>query len=333
MEKSLILDDSTYQQLRKSKFYHPEVTEVIYDVDQLEGMIAGAINVVEKGFDMVWDKMMFNFHFNLLHEGYEAMERLIDEKNLKIRLIVEAVPENIEQIKSIPNYEIRHLDDIRSNFGILDNRAYVVSIFHKGSPKPQQAFFSNSRALIDKQQALFDQLWEIAIPLEKRIKQLETHEGSRSDRIILNSDEIEDEIISLINKCNRELIIFSSIHIFKHFIYSKNIWKYCSILLARNARIKILVDSFDPDLLYNVQLINQKTKGNLIQLEYSAKLESLNECLIIIDGSQLLRIIHDHRNIHPPLIASSTSDRNYVLVQEILFEKYWNEINNLTMFG
>jgi hypothetical protein len=327
------LDDSTYQQLRNSKFYHPEVTEVIYDINQLEGMIAGAINVVEKGFDMVWDKMMFNFHFNHLHEGYEAMERLIDEKNLKIRLIVEAIPENIDQINSITNYEIRHLEDIRSNFGILDNRAYVVSIFHKGSTKPQQAFFSNSRVLIDKQQALFDKLWTIAIPLEKGNKQLETYESQGSDKVILKSDEIEDEIISLIDKCNRELIIFSSINILKHFIYSENIWKYSSILLARNARIKILVDSFDPDLLYRVQKINQKVKSNFIQLEYSAKLESLNECLIIIDGSQLLRIIQDNRHLQPPLIASSTSDRNYVLVQEILFEKYWNEISNLTMFG
>lgn len=94
------MDDLTYQE---SKFYHPEVTEVIYDINQLERMIAGAINVVEKGFDMIWDKMMFDFHFNHLHEGYEAMERLIDEKNLKIRLIVEAIPENIDQINSITN--------------------------------------------------------------------------------------------------------------------------------------------------------------------------------------------------------------------------------------
>jgi len=325
------LDDSTYQELKKSKFYHPEVTEVIYDINQLEGMIAGAINVVESGFDMVWDKMMFNFHFNHLHEGYEAMERLIDEKNLKIRLIVEAIPENIDQINSISNYEIRHLDDIRSNFGILDNRAYVVSIFHKGSTKPQQAFFSNSRILIDKQQTLFDQLWEMAIPLEKRNKQLVSNESQGLDKVVLKFDEINEEINSLIDKCNRELIIFSSINILKHFIHSENIWKYCLMLLRRNARIKILVDGYDSYLLHQIQRINKEAKVNFICIEYSSKLESLNECLIITDGNKLLRIIQDHHL--PPLIASFSSDKNHVLVQEILFEKYWNEISNLALLG
>ncbi len=325
------LDDSTYQELKKSKFYHPEVTEVIYDINQLEGMIAGAINVVESGFDMVWDKMMFNFHFNHLHEGYEAMERLIDEKNLKIRLIVEAIPENIDQINSISNYEIRHLDDIRSNFGILDNRAYVVSIFHKGSTKPQQAFFSNSRILIDKQQTLFDQLWEMAIPLEKRNKQLESNESQGLDKVVLKFDEINEEINSLIDKCNRELIIFSSINILKHFIRSDSIWEHCLTLLGRNGIIKILVDGYDSDLLQQTQRINKEAKVNFIHIEYSSKLESLNECLIITDGNKLLRIIQDHH--HPPLIASFSSDKNHVLVQEILFEKYWNEISNLAILG
>ncbi|CAN5772383.1 hypothetical protein BH23THE1_BH23THE1_09040 [soil metagenome] len=323
------MDDSTYQLLKKSKFYHPKVTEVIYDINQLEGMIAEAIYVVEKGFDMVWDKMMFNFHYNHLRDGYEAMERLIDEKHLKIRLIVEAIPENIDQINSITSYEIRHLDDIGGNFGILDERAYIVSIFHKGSTKPQQAFFSNSSDLIDKQQSLFDQLWEIAIPIETRTKELELSKGAGLKKKFENFDEIQSEIHLMMKHCKRELIIFSSINILRYFTRFDTFWKYCSVLAKRNVCIKLLIDDdYNSDLLNNMQMLKKMGTHEFIQIEYSSKLGSVNECTLIADGQSILKVNSDHFN---HLIGTLSYDKNHVLVQEILFEKCWNEIGNLAI--
>jgi len=324
------LDDSTYQQLKESKFYNPEVTEVIHDINQLEGMIAGAINVVEKGFDMVWDKMMFNFHFNHLHEGYEAMERLIDEKNLKIRLIVEAIPENIDQINSITNYEIRHLDDIKSNFGILDNRAYVVSIFNEGSPYPQQAFFSNSKDFIDKQQALFNQLWEIAIPIKIRNRELKLKREELDFKKTFDSvDEIQSEIIALLEHCKRELVIFSTINILVHFTHFEAFWRHCAMLAKQNVSIKILTDEFIPGILNQIHKLNNGLLGDVIQIRNSSKLENIDECVMIIDAKLIFRIINN-RNDSSRFVGMLATDTNQVLVQEILFEKYWNEVQSLS---
>jgi hypothetical protein len=324
------MDDSTYSELKNSKFYHPEVTEVIHEIDQLEGMIAGAINVVEKGFDMVWDKMMFNFHFNHLHEGYEAMERLIDEKNLKIRLIVEAIPENIEQINSITNYEIRHLDDIKSNFGILDGRAYIVSIFNQGSTKPQQAFFSNSKPFIDKQQALFDQLWEIAIPIDLRNKELKLKESGNLLKNLNKTDEIRNTVNTLMETCKKEFIVFSSMNIFENLTYIVAFWQRCVELKNRNVHIKILTDGSTSKLQNEIFRINKIFQTNLIQIEYSSKLGSINECIIISDDKTLLKINSDYDDPFN-LTASLTYDPDQILIQEILFEKHWNEIENLTL--
>jgi hypothetical protein len=324
------MEDPTYQQLKKSRFYHPEVTEVIYDIHQLEGMIAGAINVVEKGFDMVWDKMMFNFHFNHLHEGYEMMERLIDEKNLKIRLIVEAIPENIDQINSIKNYEIRHLDDIRSNFGILDNRAYVVSIFHKGSEKPQQAFFSNSRFFIDKQQTLFDQLWGIAIPLHLRNKGLHLKQSCDTFKSLNKIDEIQITINTLMENSKKELIVFTSMNMLVNLSYLVPFWQKCIRLESRNIRIKILTDGSTSEIRNQINKIKETSGSDRIQIEYTSKLGSINECIIISDGKSLIKLYNDYLKSES-LTALLTYDLNLVLVQEILFEKYRNEIDNLTL--
>ena len=48
--------------------------------------------------------------------------------------------------------------------------------------------------------------------------------------------------------------------------------------------------------------------------------------MIICDGKDLLRITYDKlRNF----VASFTNKEHQILVQEILFEKYWNEIKSL----
>ena len=107
----------------------PEVTDVIYDINQLTELIFNALNSTQKGFNSVWDKTLFKFHYKYLNHGFSLLERLIEERNLKIRLIVEATRDNIEPINSIKYYEIKHLDNVRGNFGILDERAYMIFIF------------------------------------------------------------------------------------------------------------------------------------------------------------------------------------------------------------
>ncbi len=51
--------------------------------------------------------------------------------------------------------------------------AYLLYIFHKEDEKPDQTFFSNSKALVDKQQTLFNKLWNTFVPLSSRKKEIE----------------------------------------------------------------------------------------------------------------------------------------------------------------
>ena len=159
------MEVATFKQLIESGQSFPEVTDVIYDANQMEKLILNSVDVVNVGFDTIWDKKIFNFHFNYLREGFDVLEKVIEERCLRIRLIVETTPENIKFINNIKYYEIRHLDSIRTNFGIMDERAYMLWVFHEYGQKPEQAFFSNSISLVKKQQMLFDKIWKLGIPL------------------------------------------------------------------------------------------------------------------------------------------------------------------------
>ncbi|MGI0031614.1 MAG: hypothetical protein ACRD80_08515, partial [Nitrososphaeraceae archaeon] len=154
------MDDSTLIELKKSKHRSPEITDVVYDINQFQELVLDSINVVEKGFDVIWDKTVFNFHFTYLQDGFKQLETLIEEKHLRVRLIVEATQENINQINSIKYYDVRHIDNLRGNFGILDGRTYMIYFFNQDTEKPEQGFFSNSKVLVDQQQQIFEKLWE-----------------------------------------------------------------------------------------------------------------------------------------------------------------------------
>lgn len=171
------MDESTFIQLRESKYHDPILTEVMFDYDMMLEMVFHSMTIIEKGYDTVWDENMFNFTRKYFQEGMEYVEKLIKQNGITIRLIVEATLENIEAIDSLKYYEIRCLDDIKGNFGIFDNRAYMVYIFHRDSDKPDQTLWSNSKDLVDKQRILFDKMWNIAIPLSTRRKELDTKKG------------------------------------------------------------------------------------------------------------------------------------------------------------
>lgn len=322
-----IVDESTFQQLKDSEHRHPEITEVIFDSAKMLEMGLIAINNAKYGFDIVWDKIMFNFLWLNFREGIYLAERQAEEKGTRLRLIVEVIKENVNFISSIKYHEIRHIDNIRSNFAILDNRAYMVQIFHKENEPPAQALFSNSKTLVENQQALFDRLWEIATPLAFRIKEIEYQDSLNYPKILTDYTEIHKEISSLIVQSKKELFIFSSFKILQNTIIYNNHFKQFLVLSKRGVTIKLLTDDINEHLLNQITEINRANKDEQIKLGYSNKLGNFNEMVIIVDSKYVLQVKYDQEN---SLVASFSNEEHNILVQEILFEKYWNEVESLS---
>lgn len=323
------MEESTFKELMESKHYSPEITDVIYDFNQLEELTLDSVKVVEKGFDTVWDKTMLNYHFKYLQNGFKLLEKIIEERHLKVRLIVDATAENIHLINSIKYYDIRHLDNVKGNFGILDGRTYMIYFFNKDTEKPEQGFFSNSKVLVDKQRQVFDKLWEIAIPISIRSKELDHQEIQEFPKTFTDFIEIKNEVYLLIELSKKDLIIYSPNKILGSFIHEDNFWKHFPILLKRGVNIKILTDDFDSDLLIKITEMNSNENNqNNIQIGNANKLGNINEFIIISDGKHLMKINYDKDH---NFVAFFSNKEHQVLVQQILFEKYWNEIRSLAI--
>ena len=195
-----------------------------------------SVNISEKGYDIVWDKVMIDFLRKYFKEGLQLLEDLANKRGLRRRLIAETTADNIEFVNSLSYSEIRHLDSLRGNFGIFDERAYIVQIFHKDTEKPDQAFWSNSITLVRKQQALFDDLWKMAIPLSARNKELTYHVNPEYRKTFTDYDHIYQEVKSILEQSRREVSIFASFNILQRVFDNKDWIKSISSLLSKRSK-------------------------------------------------------------------------------------------------
>ncbi len=239
---------------------------------------------------------------------------------------MEITKENIDFIKSIKHHDIRHLNGTRGNFAILDNQSYMVQIFHNENEPPAQAFFSNSKAFVDRQQELYNKLWEIAIPLSLRKKEIEHQKNPNYRRILTNYNEIQNEINSITEQTRKELLICTSVKILHIILTENDLLNRFKSLLQRGAAVRILTDNIDEQLLSHVAAINNTHKNNHIQLGYTNKLDSFNKLVMISDGKFVVQIKYGYDN---KLVAYLSNEEHTIMVQEILFEKYFNEIKSL----
>jgi len=323
------LDESTFKQLKQSNGRHPEITEVIFEPEMMSELGLVALNNIEKAFDIVWDKTMLDFIWNFFRVGLNLAEKMARERKVKFRLIVEVTKENKELIKALKNHEIRHVDNIRSNFAIFDERAYMVQIFQKEDEPPSQAYFSNSKSLVISQQVLFDRLWKIGMPLESRLKEIEYQDKLNYSKILSNQDEIYNEIDSMIDQTRKELLIFSSSSLLSKVANQSSFLDNYRKISDKKVALRILVDSADENVLDKFKHINNKSdSAYLIDVGFIEKLGKFNEMLMISDSRYVIQTRYNGNN--DKLIASFSNEEHQVLVQEIIFEKYWNEVKGLS---
>ena len=97
-------------------------------------------------------------------------------------------------------------------------------------------------------------------------------------------------------------------------------------MLKRDITIKILTDDIDERLMNHIAQINETNKDNPMQFGYSNKLGEFNEFIMLRDSRYVLQIKYDQQN---EIVASFSNEEHSVTIQEILFEKYWNEVKSL----
>ena len=109
--------------------------------------------------------------------------------------------------------EIRHLDGVKGNFEISDEKEYVGTATLKEpeqEPIPQ-LIHSDVKEVVEQQQYVFDSFWNRAIPSEQKIRELDYGIMPEVTEVIQSPEEAERREWDLLRKAKKEVqIIYST---------------------------------------------------------------------------------------------------------------------------
>lgn len=294
-------------------------------------IVVDGINQCEIGYNTVCDAEMCKWASKYFVQGLDLVKQKVEEKGIKCRLITEVNLENLDFLSSLTFLEIRHLEGLRGNFGIYDERGYMAHILHKENDESLQTYISTSKTLAAKQMKLFEELWEMAIPFATRNKELEYEDKKDIQRTITDFKNIQKEIEILTLTCKRDLTIFSSNNILCLLLNKYNFLNYLPSILKRSIPIKVLTVNVDEYLIKQIASINKSLpSAKPIQIRFVNKVGNLNEMIMIFDDKHLLHLNYNQDNL---LVATFSNEEHTVLVQQLMFEKYWNELRSLEVLN
>nr|CAD42697.1 putative histidine kinase [uncultured crenarchaeote] len=152
--------------------------------------------------------------------GVDAIrEKRVDavkNRGLKLRYVTEITKDNVGYVKEMLSFsEIRHLDGLKGNFEVADQREYVaVATLHAAQSIPQ-LLFSNLPEIAEQQQFVFDSFWGRALPAEHRIKELEDGVVMPVSLVFSNYKDAVQREFEMISRAKREiLIMYSTVNAF-----------------------------------------------------------------------------------------------------------------------
>jgi two-component system, OmpR family, sensor histidine kinase VicK len=197
--------------LSNSRSYSEEKTEVLYDQNEIVRRVVEQCYAIKFTMDSCTD---VNGPSIFVIPNHPVTKACIDMKDrgVKMRFITEITNDNLKYCKELMKIaEVRHLDEVKGNFGVGDKRVYHGGADNIKSGPPPQLIISTVKSFVEQQQYFFDMIWKKAIPAEQKIMEIE--EGIEPQVIETVKDLIEIQKISndIIKSAKKEILtIFSS---------------------------------------------------------------------------------------------------------------------------
>jgi two-component system, OmpR family, sensor histidine kinase VicK len=253
----------------------------------------------------------------------------LKERGIKIRLITDITKDNIDYCKEIMKIsEIRHLEGVKGNFGIIDEREYNIHIIHQESKAPTQIIYCNVKSSAEAQQFLFNTLWNKAILADQRIREIE--EGIKPDFIETIRDPIEIARIrsEIINSATEEiLIMIPTVNDFYR-QEQEGLLQLLKQAAERNIQVKVLTP-MDNAITETAKKLTAATKTNYFNIRLLCGLQQQQtKSTIIISDTKLslaVELKDDTKSkfIEAIGLSSYSNSKPTVWTYTSVFENLW----------
>jgi two-component system, OmpR family, sensor histidine kinase VicK len=175
---------------------HLNKSEILYGVENAVGRGVYFMSNVKQKMDIFFD----HHAPSIVVEVREYRNGYIDirKRGGKIRAFTEITKDNVKHCKELIKIvdELRHLDGVKGGIAINDSEYMATTVLQEAKPLTQ-VIYSNVKEVVEQGQYIFDTLWNVAIPAEQKIREIEEGKIIYETRIIENNP---DEIVRQISR-------------------------------------------------------------------------------------------------------------------------------------
>jgi len=192
--------------------YENETTKVFHGTENSTKALVEFVSRAKQRIDSVVDSIAPSIIIgtdSIRKERFSAAK----DRGVKFRYVTEITKDNISYCKEMLKFaEIRHLDGVKGNFEISDEKEYVgAAALKEPEQSIPQLIHSNAKEVVEQQQYVFDSFWNRAIPSEQKIRELDYGIMPEITEVIQNPEEAERREWDLLRKAKKEVqIIYST---------------------------------------------------------------------------------------------------------------------------
>jgi two-component system sensor histidine kinase VicK len=317
--------------LASQEDYLEEKTEVIYGAENIIDYGLKNCSRARRQVDILSDSNGPSIFVIPGHPITMAF-REFKPKGIKLRFIAEITKDNIPYCQQLMKIcELRHLDEVKGNFGIVDGLYYSASAKGTASSPPPLLIGSTIRAFVEQQQYFFDMLWRKAIPAKQRIKEIE--EGLKREYIetIQDPEEIQNLVSKVISSAIEEIdVVISTPNTFKRYEREGIIG-----LLTRKGdegiRVRILLNQ-NPDIQQSIGKLKTHPQITIKNLDKSVQ----TKVTTIVADNELSLVIElkDDTQLNSKEamgLATYSNSESTVLSYASIFETLWIQSSGITI--
>jgi two-component system sensor histidine kinase VicK len=252
-----------------------EKTEILYGTENVLGSLLEFLSKAKR-IDSCGDSKSPSLVFEV--DMYNKL--LIDIKNrgVKVRQVTDITKENIRYCKELLKlgYEIRHLDDIKTNFSVSETEYLATAALREAQPIPQ-IIYSNVKDIVEQQRYVFESFWNRAIPAETRINEIEKGIELEKTHVIQDPQAIQKLFTDLVKSAQHEvLLILPTVNAFLREHRIGIIQLLMQAAKERGVNVKILTPTNDAidDLLKNMEVLSYQEGDR--KKDFNFDLRSIN---------------------------------------------------------
>jgi two-component system, OmpR family, sensor histidine kinase VicK len=311
--------------------YTEEKTEVIYGPDNIINNTLQALSRCKSQVDNCIDSSGPSM-FVVPNQPIPIAFRELKERGIRLRFIAEITKDNIEDCKELmKTCELRHLDEVKGNFGISDGIYYGASAKGTESFTPPLLIASTIRAFVEQQQYFFDMLWRKAIPAKQRIKEIE--EGVKREFIeaIQDPEEIQSLVFKIITAATEEIdIVISTANTFRRYD-REGIIELLTRKANEGVKLRMLLNH-SPDLPQSIEKLKMHPQITINNLNKSVQ----TTVTTIIADNELSLVIElkdntKYNSNEATGLATYSNSESTVLSYASIFETLWIQSSEITI--